>query len=252
MRTEPLRLVRTITYVTLVVTLLTLCVPYALLGRWTWAVAALWLFAIAVPVPDLPSWGRVVSNVTFAGTVILAGNAAAQLGSTISALIAVTAATATWDLQHLIHRLPPEPAAQPPTSELAASQHSASDPATSEPTPTSEQPADARLLDRGRLARSAPLQEQTTDESQAILSDRGRLARSAAPQERTIEEPDTRTTLVRAHLQRLALTLGTSLSLGAAALVIRVDYSIRTLAVLTLVLLVGLGGAVAYLRRASD
>jgi hypothetical protein len=50
----------------------------------------------------------------------------------------------------------------------------------------------------------------------------------------------------------LAVTLGISLALGSIALVVRVDYSIRTLAILTLVLLVGLGGAVAYLRRVSD
>jgi len=46
--------------------------------------------------------------------------------------------------------------------------------------------------------------------------------------------------------------LGISLALGSIALVVRVDYSIRTLAILTLILLVGLGGAVAYLRRVSD
>ena len=54
------------------------------------------------------------------------------------------------------------------------------------------------------------------------------------------------------HLQRLGTTLGISVALGGIALVARVDYSIRTLAILTLILLVGLGGAVAYLRRVSD
>ena len=213
MKTEPLRFVRTTTYVTLVVTCLALCVPYALHGEWIWALAALWLFAIAVPVPDLPSWGRVVSNVTFAGSVILAGNAAARLGGTMWALIAVTAATATWDLQHLIHRLPP-------LSELA---------------PTSElaEPADVALSDRRH-------------------SDARHLARSAPINERSLEEQNIRAALVRSHLQRLGITLGLSLALGGIALVVRVDYSIRTLAALTLVVLVGLGGAVAYLRRVSD
>jgi len=207
MKTGPLRLIRTTTYATLVVTCLALCVPYALHGEWLWALAALWLFAIAVPVPDLPSWGRVVSNVTFAGTVILAGNAAAQLGSTMWALIAVTAATATWDLQHLIHRLRPfEPAA----SDL---------PSVSESAPTSKSTESADVS-WDRVHQNAP-----------------HLARSA---------------LIRAHLQRLAVTLGLSLALGSIALVVRVDYSIRTLAILTLILLAGLGGAVAYLRRASD
>jgi len=209
MKTEPLRLVRTTTYATLVVTSLALCVPYALHGEWLWAVAALWLFAIAVPVPDLPPWGRVVSNVTFAGTVILAGNAAAHLGSSMWALIAVTAATATWDLQHLIHRLRPF---EPPTSEST----------------------------------------ESADVSWDVSWDRGHLARSAPTDEKADGEQSVRSALIRAHLQRLAVTLGLSVALGAAALVIRVDYSIRTLAILTLILLVGLGGAVAYLRRVSD
>ncbi|MCJ7548824.1 MAG: hypothetical protein MUQ30_03985 [Anaerolineae bacterium] len=198
MKTEPLRLIRTTTYVTLVVTCLALCVSYALHGEWIWALAALWLFAIAVPVPDLPPWGRVVSNVTFAGTVILAGNAAVRLGRPFWALIAVTAATATWDLHHFIHRLP------------------------------ASEPAAPELTDPVDVARSAPI-----DESR-------------------LEEQNIRAALIRSHLQRLGTTLGLSLALGSIALVVRVDYSIRTLAVLTLILLVGLGGAVAYLRRVSD
>ncbi len=231
MKTEPLRLIRATTYATLVVTCLALCLPYVRHREWLWALTALWLFAIAIPVPDLPPWGRVVSNVTFAGTVILAGNAAARLGRPFLALIAVAAATATWDLQHLIHRLRPfEPATQKsPASESAPISESAP---TSEPAPISDS-ADSAVLDRRH-------------------SDARRPARSAPPQERTIEEPDARSTLIRAHLQRLATTLGISLALGSLALVIRVDYNIRTLAALTLVLLVGLGGAVAYLRRASD
>ncbi len=222
MKTQPLRLIRTTTTTTLVVTCLALCLPYVRHGEWLWALAALWFFAIALPVPDLPSWGRVVSNVTFAGTVILAGNAVAQLGSTMWALIAVTAATATWDLQHLIHRLRPFEPATPgpaPTSELAASEPSASQLSASELVPTSESTESADVS-WDRVHQNAP-----------------HLARSA---------------LVRSHLQRLATTLGISLALGSIALVVRVDYSIRTLAILTLVLLVGLGGAVAYLRQASD
>ena len=226
MKTEPLRLIRTTTYVTLVVTCLALCVPYALHGEWIWALAALWLFAIAVPVPDLPPWGRVVSNVTFAGSVILAGNAAARLGGTMWALIAVTAATATWDLQHLIHRLPAsEPAAsEPATSVLATS--------------VLAEPADAGDWDRAHqnalhLARSAPPNEQTDNEEH-----------TGAPSPGAV--------LVRAHLQRLGLTLGLSLVFGALALVIHVNYSLRTLALLILILIVGLTGAVAYVRRRSD
>lgn len=194
MKTEPLALIRTVTHATLAVTCLALCLPYALHGEWLWALVALWLCAIIVPVPSLPPWGRALGNVSFAGAVILAASAAARLGHTMWALIAVAAATATWDLQHLIHRLRPF------------------EPATPEPAPTSE------------LAEPAP---PTAD-----LSDRGRL--------------------VRSHLQRLATTLGISLALGSVALVVRADYSIRTLAILTLILAVGLGGAVAYLRRASD
>ena len=210
MTTETSDITRTITYATLAVTGVALCLPYALQGEWPLALIALWLCAIAVPVPGLPPWGRVVSNVTFAGTVILAGALVTRVGQPLFALIAVTAATATWDLHHFLHRLP----------QTAAAQLSASEP-------------DTALTDRGRLARSASVEEQSLEEPDA---------RSALIRER----------LVRAHLRRLAVTLGLSLALGAAALVIRVDYSLRTLAVLTAVLLIGLAGAVAYLRRASD
>jgi hypothetical protein len=236
MKTEPLRLIRTTTTTTLVVTCLALCLPYVRHGEWLWAVAALWFFAIALPVPDLPSWGRAVSNVTFAGTVILAGNAAAQLGSTMWALIAVTAATATWDLQHLIHRLRPF---EPATSDLTSTSELAS---TSELTPTSELAPTSELTSTSELT---PTSELT---STSELTPTSELAESAA----TTATLSDRERLVRSHLQRLATTLGISLALGSIALVVRVDYSIRTLAILTLVLLVGLGGAVAYLRRASD
>ncbi len=220
MTTETSDITRTITYATLAVTGVALCLPYALQGEWPLALIALWLCAIAVPVPNLPPWGRVVSNVTFAGTVILAGALVTRVGQPLFALIAVTAATATWDLHHFLHRLPQTAAAQLSAAQLSAAQLSAPEP-------------DTALTDRGRLARSASVEEQSLEEPDA---------RSALIRER----------LVRAHLRRLAVTLGLSLALGAAALVIRVDYSLRTLAVLTAVLLIGLGSAVAYLRRASD
>jgi hypothetical protein len=58
--------------------------------------------------------------------------------------------------------------------------------------------------------------------------------------------------LVRDHVQRLFLTVGAGLGLGAVALLVRMTYSIGVIVVLGFVLAFGLSRAVSYLRKASD
>ena len=98
---------------------------------------------------------------------------------------------------------------------------------------------------------SADEEVEETEEMAALFD-----ARACGPKafrcRHLVRERLVRERLVRAHLQRLGTTLGISVALGGIALVARVDYSIRTLAILRLILLVGPGGAVACLRRVSD
>ncbi len=58
--------------------------------------------------------------------------------------------------------------------------------------------------------------------------------------------------IVGAHLRRLAVVVGGGSGLGLLALFVRVRYSMGTVVLLSLLALVGLSRAVAYVRRASD
>ncbi len=58
--------------------------------------------------------------------------------------------------------------------------------------------------------------------------------------------------IVGAHLRRLALVVGGGSGLGLLSLFVRVRYGMGTVVLLSVLALVGLSRAVAYVRRASD